>query len=202
MAQKNLTELVFILDKSGSMSGLEADTVGGYNTVLAQNRAMEGQALVSTVLFDHRVHVVHDRVPISAVKPLTLADYQPSGCTALLDAVGGAVKYHRTVQQVLPETHRAEHVLFVIATDGYENASKRFTYPQVKSLIEHCGEKGWEFVFLGASIDAAAEADRIGIAADRAVRCEATPSGTQELYETMAYATRAVRSGRPLDDWR
>lgn len=195
MAKKNLTELVFILDKSGSMCGLEADTVGGYNTVLEQNRQVEGEAIVSAVLFDNYSHVVRDRVDIGHVKPMSCADFKPSGCTALLDAVGGAIKYHATVQHILPKHERAEHVIFAIMTDGYENASRHYTYPEVKGLIEKYRKKGWEFIFLGAGIDVAAEAGRLGVAADRAVSYEASSMGVAAAYDEMAARQCAIRAG-------
>ena len=147
--KKNLTELVFILDKSGSMCDLVDDTIGGYNALLKQNKMMEGEALVSTVLFNHKSQVLHDRVPIEDVAPLTTRDYVPSGCTALLDAVGGAIHYHERVQHILPPELRPEHTLICIATDGYENASSKYTYPQVKHMIDAARERGWEFLFLG-----------------------------------------------------
>ncbi len=133
--KENLTELVFILDRSGSMSGLEADVVGGYNALLAQNREAAGEAVVSTVLFDSETKVVHDRVPIAEVRSLGTKDYVPGGCTAPLDAVGGAIRYHERVQRILPEEYRPAHTLFCITTDGMENSSCRYTYRQVKSMI-------------------------------------------------------------------
>lgn len=149
MAKKDLTELVFVIDKSGSMSGLESDTVDGYNALLKSNREGKGEAVVSTVLFDNDVRVLHDRVPIERVRPLSERDYVPGGCTALLDAVGGAIRYHERVQKILPESLRPEHTLICIATDGYENASSKYTYPQVKHMIDAARERGWEFLFLG-----------------------------------------------------
>lgn len=200
MAKKDLTELVFILDKSGSMAGLEADTVGGYNSVLRKNRELPGEATVSTVLFDQRVRVLHDRLPIERVPDMKLASFQPGGCTALLDAVGGAISYHSTVQKVLPEELRAGHVLFVIVTDGYENASKSYTYPQVKHLIESRRERGWEFVFLAAGIDVAEEAERLGVATDCAMPYVATPEGTLEMYDAVFRASAIMRDGGNVAD--
>lgn len=202
MAKKNLTELVFILDKSGSMQGLEGDTVGGYNAVLAENKDLPGEATVSTVLFDSRTRVVHDRVPIDKLRPLMRRDYRPGGCTALLDAVGGAIKYHSAIQRALPKDYKAEHVLFVIATDGLENSSRRFNYAQVKAMIEEKRAQGWEFVFLGANIDVAAEAGRLGMDETRAMPYSATPDGTHVMYEAVASAVRSVRAGSSLDGWR
>lgn len=193
--KKDLTELVFILDKSGSMADLAADTVGGYNSLLEQNKEASGEALVSTVLFDSQVKVVHDRVPIARIAPLTRKDYVPSGCTALLDAVGGAIHYHKQVQKILPEEHRPEHTLFCITTDGLENASKRYTYPQVKHMIEAAHERGWKFMFLGANIDVAAEACRLGIDEDCAVQFAPTSDGCAAAFDEMFLTTAAVRSG-------
>ncbi|MDO4891222.1 MAG: vWA domain-containing protein, partial [Coriobacteriaceae bacterium] len=165
---ENLTELVFIVDRSGSMAGMESDTIGGVNAVLEQNRKLEGDALVSVVLFDHETNVLRDREDIQKVPNLTDRDYQVRGCTALLDAVGESVRFIDKIQRYLPEDIRPGKTMFIITTDGYENASKKFTYSQVKRLIERKTEDGWEFLFLGANIDAAAEAERIGIASDRA----------------------------------
>ena len=193
--KNDLTELVFILDKSGSMSDLASDTIGGYNSLLKQNREAPGEAVVSTVLFDHRVEVLHDRVPIDQVKHLTANDYVPAGCTALLDAVGGAIRYHERVQKILPAGYRPAHTLFCITTDGLENASKRYTYPQVKRMIEASRERGWEFMFLGANIDVAAEAGRLGIDEDCAVPFAATSDGCAAAFDEMFLTTAAVRSG-------
>lgn len=195
MAKKDLTELVFVIDKSGSMAGLESDTVGGYNSLLKSNREGEGEALVSTVLFDNDAHVLHDRVSIEQVRPLSERDYVPGGCTALLDAVGGAIRYHERVQKILPESLRPERTLVCIATDGYENASKKYTYPQVKHMIDAARERGWEFLFLGANIDAAAEAGKLGIDAECAAEFAASPMGCAAAFDEMCLASTAVRSG-------
>ena len=200
--KKNLCELVFIIDKSGSMSGLEADTVGGINTTLEDNRQIEGDALVSIVFFDNTSKVILDRVPIEQVKPLTAADYRPAGCTALLDAVGDAISYHRKVQKILPKSHRAERVIFVIVTDGHENASVRRTYDEVSKMIKKASKRGWEFLFLGANIDAAAEAARMGIARDRASRYVSDAKGSQIAYEAVSAASRSMRvCGAPSVNW-
>ena len=191
---KDYTELVFILDRSGSMGGLERDTIGGFNSVLRKNKEQEGDAIVSTVLFDDRIEVICDREQIGKVAPITEEEYYVRGCTALLDAVGGAIRHVSKVQKTLPKHHRAKNAIFVITTDGYENASREFTYPQVKKLIEKKRKKGWEFVFMGANIDAAAEAARIGISADRAATYRADGIGTQAAYASMAAATCQARS--------
>lgn len=197
--KKNLTELVFILDKSGSMYGLVDDTIGGYNALLKQNKMMEGEALVSTVLFNHKSQVLHDRMPIEDVVPLTSRDYVPSGCTALLDAVGGAIHYHEHVQRILPPELRPEHTLFCITTDGLENASKEYSYARVKHMISAARERGWEFMFLGANIDVAEEAGRLGIREDRAVQYEPTSDGVLFAFDTLCQASVAMRCGEDLD---
>ena len=200
--KKNLTELVFILDRSGSMYGLVDDTVGGYNALLAQNRKLEGEAMITTVLFNHEVTRIHDRVPIKRVHDMQAKDFQPSGCTALLDAVGGTITDMERVQKILPKSHRAEHVLVAIATDGLENASKEYSYAQVKTMITAAQERGWEFIFMAANIDAAAEAARMGIRADHAMSYAPTPAGASHMYEAAACASARVRTGAPLADWR
>ena len=192
--KKNLTELVFIVDRSGSMSGLESDTIGGLNATLKKNREVDGECLVSIVLFDNVSEVLVDRKPIEQVANLTEAQYQVRGCTALLDAVGGAIRYMDKVQHILPDEHRAEHVIFTIITDGMENASRHFDYPRVKRLIEAHEEQGWEFIFLGANIDAAAEASRIGIRADHATQYMSDDIGTAVAYEAMAVAQMSKRA--------
>ncbi len=200
--KKGLTELVFVVDKSGSMCGLEADTVGGLNATLQKNRALPGEANISIVFFDNYSEVLLDRKPLTEVNDLTPADYHVGGCTALLDAVGDAVHYHTKVQQILPEDHRAEHVMFVIITDGMENASNHRTYDEVKRLIEQRHEEGWEFIFLGANIDAAAEAGRIGIAANRASRYVSDGIGSRIAYEAIARAQCETRiAGAPSASW-
>ena len=199
--KKNLTELVFILDRSGSMYGLVDDTVGGYNALLDQNRKLEGEAMITTVLFNHEVTRIHDRVPIKRVHNMQTKDFQPSGCTALLDAVGTTIADMERVQKILPKSHRAEHVLVAIATDGLENASREYSYAQVKAMITAAQDRGWEFIFMAANIDAAAEAARMGIHADHAVSYEASPAGTAQMYDAVCCASAAVRSGDGLKGW-
>lgn len=157
--KKNLTELVFILDRSGSMGGLEQDTIGGFNAMLTRQKEQEGEANVTTILFDHEVQLLHDRFPLKAVAPLTEKDYYVRGCTALLDAIGYGMEKMVNIQRHLPEDERAEKVIFVITTDGLENASKRFGYEKIRRMIEREKEQyGWEFLFLGANMDAVKEA--------------------------------------------
>ena len=197
--KKNLTELVFIVDRSGSMAGLESDTIGGLNATLQKNREVEGECIVSIVLFDNTSEVIVDRRPIAEVANLTTRDYQVGGCTALLDAVGDAVSYIDKVQHILPEDHRAEHVIFTIITDGMENASFRRSYHDVKRMIEAHSERGWEFLFLGANIDAAAEAGRLGIRKDRASQYMSDGEGTAIAYEAMACAQMSRRTCGAVD---
>ena len=203
--KKNLTELVFILDRSGSMAGREADTIGGFNAMTQKQRKEPGEALVSTVLFDNETQVIHDRVPLEKVPALTQKEYYVRGCTALLDAVGGAIHHIGNVHKYAREEDRPEKTLFVITTDGMENASRRYTYDKVKAMIEHQREKyGWEFLFLGANIDAAREAARFGIRADRAANYHADHIGTEVIYEAVSEAVCQVRScAAPLSaDWK
>ena len=203
--KKNLTELVFILDRSGSMAGLEKDTIGGFNAMTQKQRKEPGEALVSTVLFDNETQVIHDRVPLDKVPALTQKEYYVRGCTALLDAVGGAIHHIGNVHKYAREEDRPEKILFVITTDGMENASRRYTYDKVKAMIEHQREKyGWEFLFLGANIDAAREAARFGIRADRAANYHADHIGTEVIYEAVSEAVCQVRScAAPLSaDWK
>lgn len=200
--KKDLTELVFIVDKSGSMCGLESDTVGGLNSTLRKNRELPGEAYVSIVFFDNQSEVVVDRKPLTEVHDLAAEDYRVGGCTALLDAVGDAVRYHMRVQQILPADYRAEHIVFVIITDGLENASRRRSYDEVKHLIEKQRSEGWEFLFLGANIDAAAEASRIGIAENRASRYVSDGVGSKKAYEAIARAQCETRlTGTPSPAW-
>ena len=195
--KKNLTELVFILDRSGSMAGLEADTIGGFNAMIEKQRQEPGEAYISTVLFDNITQVIHDRIPLDQVPQLTEKEYYVRGCTALLDAVGGAIHHIGNVHKYAREEDRPEKTLFVITTDGMENASRRYTYNKVKAMIRHEQEKyGWEFLFLGANIDAAKEAARFGIAPERSANYHADRRGTAVLYDTVAEAVRQFR-GNP-----
>lgn len=197
--KKNLTELVFILDRSGSMAGLEADTIGGFNAMIEKQRKEPGEAVISTVLFDNETEVIHDRIPLDRVPRLTEKEYYVRGCTALLDAVGGAIHHIGNVHKYAREEDRPEKTLFVITTDGMENASRRYTYDKVKSMIERQREKyGWEFLFLGANIDAAREAARFGIRADCAADYHADSMGTEAVYESVCEAVCQVRRAAPL----
>ena len=202
--KKDLAELVFILDRSGSMAGLEKDTIGGFNAMIEKQRKEPGQALISTVLFDNESDVIHDRVPLDNLPALTEKEYYVRGCTALLDAVGVAIHHIGNVHKYAREEDRPEKTLFVITTDGMENASRRYTYDKVKTMIERQREKyGWEFLFLGANIDAAREAARFGIRADRAADYHADSVGTEVVYESVCEAVCQVRRSAPLGaDWK
>ena len=202
--KKNLTELVFILDRSGSMAGLEGDTIGGFNAMIEKQRGEPGEAVISTVLFDNETEVIHDRIPMDRVPRLTEKEYYVRGCTALLDAVGGAIHHIGNVHKYAREEDRPEKTLFVITTDGLENASRRYTYDKVKSMIARQRERyGWEFLFLGANIDAAREAARFGIRADCAADYHADSMGTEAVYESVCEAVCQVRRSAPLAaDWK
>ena len=202
--KKNLTEIVFILDRSGSMAGLEDDTIGGFNAMIEKQKGEPGEAFVSTVLFDNVSEVIHDRVDVQKIQPMTRRDYYVRGCTALLDAVGQAVHHIGNVHKYAREEDRPEKTLFVITTDGMENASRHYSYDRVKTMIQRQKELyGWEFLFLGANIDAAKEAARFGIRADRAANYHADCRGTAVIYEAMSEAVCAVRASRPMQaDWK
>ena len=197
---KNCTELVFVLDRSGSMSGLEEDTIGGFNAMLKKQKAVRGEALVTTVLFDNEYEVLHNRENIRNVRPLTPKDYYVRGSTALLDAVGRTINRSGKAHAYEAEENRPGKVLFVIITDGMENASCEFGWHTVKKMIEHQKNKyRWEFIYLGANIDAAAEAARVGIAADRAANYHADARGTALNYAVVSEQISCMRSGAPID---
>ena len=197
--KKGLTELVFILDRSGSMSGLEADTVGGFNAMIEKQKREDGEALVSTVLFSSESRVIHDRAPVREIRPLTEKEYVVGGCTALLDAVGGAIRHIACVHKYAREEDVPEHTMFVITTDGMENASRNDTADGVRQLIERQKrECGWEFLFLAANIDAAETARHFGIGEDRAVNYRCDGDGTRLNYEVVGEAICSVRAGSPL----
>ena len=202
--KKDYTEIVFILDRSGSMAGLEKDTIGGFNAMLEKQKGEPGEAVISTVLFDNRSEVIHDRLPLDRVPHMTEEEYFTRGCTALLDAVGGAIHHIGNVHKYAREEDRPERTLFVITTDGMENASRRYDYPRVKAMIERQKAKyGWEFLFLGANIDAAREAARFGIHAENAVNYHADRKGTAVIYEAVSDAVCSFRASRPMDNgWR
>lgn len=201
--KNNITELVFILDRSGSMSGLESDTIGGFNSMIKKQKKLEGDCYVSTVLFDNESKVLHDRVKLRDVPEMTDNDYTVGGCTALIDAIGGAIHHIGNIHKYARAEDVPEHTMFVITTDGQENASHRYTSEQVKKMIERQKEKyGWEFLFIGANIDAVETAARYGISRDRAVNYNADGDGTHILYDSVTKAVFNVRSSAPLRaDW-
>lgn len=201
--KKNLTELVFILDRSGSMAGLEGDTIGGFNAMIEKQRRQEGKCLVSTVLFDNVSEVLHDRVELKKIKPMTDKDYTVRGCTALIDAIGGAIHHIGNVHKYARREDVPEHTVFVITTDGMENASHIYSSDQVRAMIEKQKRKyGWEFLFIGANIDAVETAARYGISEDRAVNYHADSIGTQVLYESVSNVVGCVRANKSIEeDW-
>ena len=202
--KKNLTEMVFILDKSGSMQGLEKDTMGGFNSMIERQKKQEGDALVSTVLFSDSSKVIHDRVDIRQVEPLTERQYFVEGCTALIDAIGGAIHHMGNVHKYAREEDVPEHTIFVITTDGMENASRRYTSDEVKNMVRRQKEKyGWEFLFLGANIDAVETAAHFGIGEDRAVTYWNDAKGQRLNYEVVSKTVSAFRSCAPVGrEWK
>ncbi len=201
--KNNITELVFILDRSGSMSGLESDTIGGFNSMLEKQKRQEGSCYVSTVLFDNESEILHDRVRLHDVPRMTDRDYTVRGCTALVDAIGCAVQHISSIHKYARPEDVPEHTMFVITTDGQENASHRYTGEQVRKMIERQKEEyGWEFLFIGANIDAVETAARYGIGKDRAVNYNADKKGTHILFDSVAEAVCNVRARAPLSaDW-
>lgn len=192
--RKNLTEIVFILDRSGSMCGLEKDTIGGFNSLIQRQKQEEGTALVSTVLFDDNAEVLHDRVPIQQIQTMTEKEYYVRGCTALLDALGGAIHHIGNVHKYAREEDRPEKTLFIITTDGMENSSRKYSFDKVRRMVERQKSKyGWEFLFLGANIDAIDVARQCGIKADRAVQYECDARGTEVNYRVLSSAVSRVR---------
>ena len=197
--KNNITEIVFILDRSGSMAGLEGDTIGGFNAMVEKQKKQDGKCYVSTVLFNTSASVLHDRIPLAQVPPMTEADYEVGGCTALLDAIGGAIHHIGNIHKYARPEDVPEHTVFVITTDGMENASHRYSSDEVKRMIEREKEKyGWEFLFLAANIDAVETAARIGVSRDRAVNYNADALGTELAYEAMSSAVGCVRASVPL----
>lgn len=201
--KNNVTELVFILDRSGSMAGLEADTIGGFNAMIEKQKKQDGECYVSTVLFDNVSQVLHDRVKLSEIRPMTDKDYTVRGCTALIDALGGAIKHIGNIHKYARPEDVPENTMFVITTDGMENASRCFTSDEVKAMIERQKAKyGWEFLFIGANIDAVETAEKYGIGADRAVNYNADKQGTGVVYDAVSSAVCKMRACAPLSaDW-
>ena len=202
--KKGLTEVVFILDRSGSMSGLERDTIGGFNSMIAKQKKEDGEALVSTILFDNYSEVLHDRVDVTKIEPLTERDYTVRGCTALLDAIGGAIHHIGNVHKYARNEDVPEHTIFIITTDGLENASHHYSREKIKEMIERQKNKyGWEFLFLGANIDAIETARSYGIDQDRAVEYNCDSVGTGLNFDAMSDAITTMRCSAPLTaDWK
>ena len=199
--KNNITELIFVIDQSGSMSGLEDDTIGGFNSMLVKQRNEDGICHISTVFFDNSSEVIHNRRNISTVEPLTRKDYTPGGSTALLDALGDAINHTVKVQKMLADDERADNVIFVIITDGEENSSRRFSARKVKQMISHEQEKyGWEFIFLGANIDAVKTAGHYGIKANRASNFVCDPVGVEVNFCCVSDAVSAIREDGCIPD--
>lgn len=201
--QNNITEMVFILDRSGSMAGLESDTIGGFNSLIEKQKKLDGKAYVSTVLFDNLTEVIHDRVEIQDIKPMTEEQYFVRGCTALIDAIGGAIHHIANVHKYARPEDVPSHTVFVIITDGAENASRHYTSDRVKAMIEKEKEQyGWEFMFIGANIDAVETAREYGIDESRAVNYNADTVGTSIVYEAVESAVNSIRFSNELsNDW-
>lgn len=200
---EKLTELVMILDRSGSMSGLESDTVGGFNSMIREQKEGEGEVLVSTILFSNASEVLHDRVPIEKIGPMTEKDYRVGGCTALIDAIGGAIRHVKNVHKYIRPEDVPAHTMFIITTDGMENASRRYSSAEVKEMIGEQKKAGWEFLFLGANIDAVETAASFGIDEDRAVDYCADSIGTGVIFGAMAAPIRAMRTNRNVSaEWK
>lgn len=200
----NITELVFILDKSGSMSGLESDTIGGYNGMLKRQQEEQGEAIVTTVLFDDDYELLHDRSNIKGIRSITEKDYFVGGSTALLDAIGMTIHKIGNAQKHTSEEHRADKVMFVITTDGMENASREYTYEKIRNMVERQKERfGWEFIFLGANIDAISTAAKFGIGSDRAANYNADSEGTKLNYEAVSHVVSELRASRTItESWK
>lgn len=193
---KNLTEVIFILDQSGSMYGLEKDTIGGFNNLIDKQKKEEGEALVSVVLFNHETEMVYDRVPIDQVEPMNEAQYRPGGCTALLDAVGETIKNTKFIHKHIRKEDVPAKTMIIITTDGYENSSTKYDYRDVKKLIEMQKKEGWEFIFLGANIDVTEVANRVGIDSRRAVKYKCDDVGTRTNFQALGDVVSAMRTSR------
>lgn len=200
-ANNNITELVFILDRSGSMSGLESDTIGGFNAMIEKQKKEEGEAYVSTILFDNRSEVLHDRIPLSKVPKMTTEDYNVQGCTALVDAIGGAIRHIGNIHKYARKEDVPAHTMFIITTDGQENASCQYRISDVRKMIQVQKEKhGWEFLFIGANIDAVETAAGFGIERNRAVNYHADHEGTRILYNAISAPISAMRKNQSISD--
>ena len=199
--KKNLTEVIFILDRSGSMGGLEKETINGFNSLLEKQQKEEGEAVFSTILFDNETEVLYDRIDIKKIEPMTDKQYYVRGCTALLDAIGTAIHHIKEVHRNLPEEEKPEKTLFIITTDGMENASRKYDYAKVKKMVEKAKSKrNWEFMFLGANIDAIKEAGKFGISSDRAVNYKCDKAGTAHNFSALSKTILAVRCAASMKE--
>lgn len=200
--KNNITEMVFILDRSGSMAGLESDTIGGFNSMIKRQKEKDGKAYVSTILFSDESRVIHDRVDISEVSPMTEKDYCVGGCTALIDAIGGAIHHIKNIHKYARKEDVPENTIFIITTDGMENSSHIYSSEKVKKMIENEKKNGWEFLFVAANIDAVKTASHFGISPERAVNYNADSRGTEVVYDTLCCAVSDMRAGKALSpDW-
>ena len=200
--KNNITELVFIIDRSGSMAGLESDTIGGFNSLIRKQKKETGKCFVSTVLFSNNSEVIHDRVPLNEIREMIDDDYCPGGCTALIDAIGGAIKHISSVHRYIRPEDVPEHTMFVITTDGLENASHKFSSKGVKKMVKEKEKNGWEFLFIGANIDSVETAGNFGIRSDRAVNYHADEKGTSVLYEAVCAQVSNLRKNKKVSsDW-
>ncbi len=200
--KNNLTEMVFILDRSGSMCGLEGDTIGGFNSMIDNQKKQEGEALVTTVLFDNEYELLHDRVKLSEIKKMTDKEYYVRGCTALLDAVGKTISHISMIRKYIRKEDIPQNTIIAITTDGMENASHEYNYEQIKKMIEEKKKDGWEFLFIGANIDAAEEASRIGISRDRAANYISDSVGTGAVYTALSESMSCMRkNGAVAKNW-
>ncbi len=198
-----ITELVFILDRSGSMHGLEKDTIGGFNSMIDKQKQEQGDALVTTILFDHEMQTLHDRISIKEIQPLTNKDYIVRGNTALLDAVGNTIAHITQIHKYIRKEDVPDNTMFVIITDGLENASRRYTHEKIKSMIEEKKAQGWEFIFIGANMDAVTEGAKMGIPAERSVNYLADEQGTDMLYQSVSASVSEMRRSQKLSNlWR
>ena len=198
----NITELVFIIDRSGSMAGLESDTIGGFNSLIRKQKKETGKCFVSTVLFSNNSEVIHDRVPLDKINEMTDDDYCPGGCTALIDAIGGAIKHISSVHRYIRPEDVPDHTMFVITTDGLENASHKYSAKAVKKMVKEKEKNGWEFLFIGANIDSVETAGNFGIRSDRAVNYHADEKGTSVLYEAVCAQVSNLRKNKKVSsDW-
>ena len=201
--KNNMTELVFILDRSGSMSGLEDDTIGGFNGMIDKQKKEEGKAFVTTLLFDDKIETLHDRLDLQKIQTLTDKDYTVRGRTALLDAVGYAINHISNIHKYARPEDVPEHTMFIITTDGMENASREFDYSKIKAMIEEKKALGWEFLFIGANIDAVTEGAKMGISAERSVGYVSDSVGTKVLYENISAPISQMRNRQKISDvWR